>query len=120
MTVRNARWFLDRVDFRAAGIAFIGVCMVSGAVLGAPGGGAATVFYDAQVFTGEPDHPYADAVAVRGERIVAVGDLAAVERAAGAMGNSLSPNPQIAIAPGSPPTRKLPLSKQIRGRLLKW
>jgi len=84
MTVRNARWFLDRVDFRAAGIAFIGVCMVSGAVLGAPGGGAATVFYDAQVFTGEPDHPYADAVAVRGERIVAVGDLAAVERAAGA------------------------------------
>jgi predicted amidohydrolase YtcJ len=45
---------------------------------------AATVFYDAQVFTAEPDHPYADAVAVRGNRIIAVGDLAAVEKAAGA------------------------------------
>jgi hypothetical protein len=44
---------------------------------------SSTVFYDAQVFTGEPDHPYADAVAIRGDRIVAVGDLAAVERAAG-------------------------------------
>ena len=48
------------------------------------GAQAATVFYDAQVFTAEPDHPYADAVAVRGDRIVAVGDLAAVEKAAGA------------------------------------
>ena len=44
---------------------------------------SATVFYDAQVFTGEPDHPFADAVAIRGDRIVAVGDLAAVEKAAG-------------------------------------
>jgi predicted amidohydrolase YtcJ len=44
---------------------------------------SATVFYDAQVFTGEPDHPFADAVAIRGARIVAVGALAAVEKAAG-------------------------------------
>src|ERR1700678_834726 len=80
--------------------------MVWGAALGAPGGGTAqggntaqggstsgsaaaargtaTVFYDAQVFTAEPDHPYADAVAIRGDRIIAVGDLAAVEKAAGA------------------------------------
>ena len=57
-----------------------------GAVVGGATAGpqAATVFYDAQVFTAEPDHPYADAVAVRGDRIVAVGDLAAVEKAAGA------------------------------------
>ncbi len=48
------------------------------------GAQAATVFYDAQVFTAEPDHPYANAVAVRGNRIIAVGDLAAVEKAAGA------------------------------------
>jgi predicted amidohydrolase YtcJ len=41
------------------------------------------VFYDAEVFTAEPGHPYADAVAIRGDRIVAVGDLAAVEKAAG-------------------------------------
>ena len=31
---------------------------------------SATVFYDAQVFTGEPDHPFADAVAIRGDRIL--------------------------------------------------
>jgi predicted amidohydrolase YtcJ len=31
------------------------------------------VLYDAKVFTGEPEHPYAEAVAIRGEKIVAVG-----------------------------------------------
>jgi predicted amidohydrolase YtcJ len=77
-----------------ARIALMGACIVSSAALGAAGdgkpagasagGGAATVFYDAQVFTAEPDHPYADAVAIRGDRIIAVGELAAVEKAAGA------------------------------------
>jgi predicted amidohydrolase YtcJ len=83
MTVRSVKLFLDGIDCRAARIALVGACMVSSAVLGAPAGGAATVYYDALVFTGEPDQPFADAVAIRGERIVAVGDLAAVERAAG-------------------------------------
>ena len=56
-----------------------------GAPAAPPGGApAATVFYDAQVFTAEPDHPYANAVAIRGDRIVAVGDRGAVEKAAGA------------------------------------
>jgi predicted amidohydrolase YtcJ len=57
----------------------------AGAVAGGTTAGpqAATVFYDAQVFTAEPDHPYADAVAIRGDRIIAVGDLSAVEKAAG-------------------------------------
>jgi len=41
------------------------------------------VFYDAQVFTAEPEHPYAEAVAIRGDRILAVGARAAVEAAAG-------------------------------------
>lgn len=84
MTVRNLKLFLAGVDCRAARVALMGACMVSGAALGAPAGRATTVFYDAQVFTGEPDHPYADAVAIRGDRIIAVGDLTAVERAAGA------------------------------------
>jgi predicted amidohydrolase YtcJ len=88
MTVGNVKLFPDRVDraariARIARVALIGACIVSSAAFGAPGGGAATVFYDAQVFTGEPSHPYADAVAVRGDRILAVGDLAAVEQAAG-------------------------------------
>ena len=41
------------------------------------------VFYDAQVFTAEYDHPYADAVAIRGDRIIAVGRRGSVERIAG-------------------------------------
>ena len=46
----------------------------------------ATLFYDAHVFTAEYDHPYAEAVAIRGDRIVAAGALAAVERAAAPIG----------------------------------
>ena len=42
------------------------------------------VFYNAQVFTAESDHPYAEAVAIRGERIIAVGALGLVERIASA------------------------------------
>ena len=47
-------------------VALVCVC-ATGAALGAPSGDRdTTVFYDAQVFTAEPDHPYADAVAIRG------------------------------------------------------
>ena len=42
------------------------------------------LFYNAHVFTAEPSAPYAEAVAIRGDRIVAVGALDAVARAAGA------------------------------------
>lgn len=41
------------------------------------------LFYDAQVFTAEFDRPYAEAVAIRGDRIIAVGSLGDVERTAG-------------------------------------
>ena len=41
------------------------------------------ILYNAQVFTAEYDHPYAEAVAIRGDRILAVGSLEAVEQAAG-------------------------------------
>jgi predicted amidohydrolase YtcJ len=44
---------------------------------------ATTLFYDAHVFTAEYDHPYAEAVAIRGERIIAVGTLGTVEQIAG-------------------------------------
>lgn len=40
------------------------------------------VFFNAKVFTGAPDHPYAEAVAIRGDKIVAVGNLADVTQAA--------------------------------------
>ena len=41
------------------------------------------VFYNAQVFTAEYDHPYAEAVAIHGDRIIAVGPLGSVERIGG-------------------------------------
>jgi len=40
------------------------------------------VFFNAQVFTGVPDHPYAEAVAIRGDKVVAVGNLPNVLAAA--------------------------------------
>ena len=43
----------------------------------------ARVLYDAKVFTSEMERPYAEAVAIRGEKIVAVGALRDVIRAVG-------------------------------------
>jgi predicted amidohydrolase YtcJ len=84
----------DSSSWMACATALVTAALVASPALAAPdgagaggkqaGAGAATVFYDAKVFTAEPDHPYADAVAVRGDRIIAVGDLAAVEKTAGA------------------------------------
>ena len=62
------------------------VCAAAVGASGAESTGA-TLFYDAHVFTAEYDHPYAEAVAIRGDRIVAVGALAAVERAAAPIGH---------------------------------
>jgi predicted amidohydrolase YtcJ len=41
------------------------------------------VFYNGKVFTAEPEHPYAEAVAIRGDKIVAVGTQVDVMQAAG-------------------------------------
>jgi len=41
------------------------------------------VFYNAKVFTGVPGHPYAEAVAISGDKIIAVGAQADVMKAAG-------------------------------------
>ena len=41
------------------------------------------LFYNGKVFTGEPEHPYAEAVAIRGDKIVAVGAQVDVMKAAG-------------------------------------
>jgi predicted amidohydrolase YtcJ len=38
------------------------------------------IFFDAKVFTGDPENPYAAAVAIRGEKIAAVGNLPQVEK----------------------------------------
>jgi len=41
----------------------------------------ARILYNGKVFTGEPEHPYSSAVAIRGEKIVAVGNLPEVAKA---------------------------------------
>jgi predicted amidohydrolase YtcJ len=39
------------------------------------------VLYKGKIFTGEPEHPYAEAVAIRGDKIVAVGNRGEVSKA---------------------------------------
>jgi predicted amidohydrolase YtcJ len=41
------------------------------------------VLYNGKIFTGEPEHPYAEAVGIRGDKIVAVGTRGDVMRAMG-------------------------------------
>jgi predicted amidohydrolase YtcJ len=48
----------------------------------AQGSAAERIFFHAKVFTGDPIHPYAEAVAIRGDRILAVGSLPEVVKAA--------------------------------------
>lgn len=60
------------------------LCIAGAVTAGAADeGSASTLFFDAHVFTAEYTHPYAEAVAIRGDRIIAVGTLEAVAHAAG-------------------------------------
>jgi predicted amidohydrolase YtcJ len=71
------------VMIRAAA-GFVGVLALSASsTLAADAPNSTKLFYNAHVFTAEPNAPYAEAVAIRGDRIVAVGALESVERAAG-------------------------------------
>jgi predicted amidohydrolase YtcJ len=44
---------------------------------------AERIFYNAKIFTAEPKHPYAEAVAIRGDKIIAVGSHADATKAVG-------------------------------------
>jgi predicted amidohydrolase YtcJ len=70
--IRAAAWFVWVLVLTAASSTFA-----------ADAPDSTTLFYNAHVFTAEPNAPYAEAVAIRGDRIVAVGALESVERAAG-------------------------------------
>jgi predicted amidohydrolase YtcJ len=50
--------------------------------LWAQGSANERIFFNAKVFTGDSQNPYAEAVAIRGEQIVAVGNLSEVEKTA--------------------------------------
>ena len=45
------------------------------------GSSSERIFFDAKVFTGDPQNPYAEAVAIRGDKILAVGNLSEVAKA---------------------------------------
>jgi predicted amidohydrolase YtcJ len=48
------------------------------------------VFYNAKIFTAEPLHPFAEAIAIRGDKIMAVGSRAEVTRAVGSNAESIA------------------------------
>ncbi len=60
------------------------VVAVTGSRLCAQQSSGERIFFHAKVFTGDPQNPYAEAVAIRGDKIVAVGNLAEVEKSASA------------------------------------
>ena len=60
------------------------VCVLPSAQAQAPStNGGERVFYHAKIFTAEPEHAYAEAIAIRGDKIVAVGSRAEVAKAVG-------------------------------------
>ena len=61
----------------------IGCVICLAAVVGCAGAAPDTVITNAKIFTSNPAQPWAQAIAIRGERIVAVGDTATVAALAG-------------------------------------
>jgi predicted amidohydrolase YtcJ len=60
------------------------VLIRGGSGLWAQEGSGDRVFYHAKVFTGDPQNPYAEAIAIRGAKILAVGNLPEVMKSASA------------------------------------
>jgi predicted amidohydrolase YtcJ len=52
--------------------------------LGAQSSSGEQILFDGKVFTGDPQNPYAEAVAIRGDKIVAAGSFAEVEKSVSA------------------------------------
>jgi predicted amidohydrolase YtcJ len=77
------RRFLSRHYFVGLFVMLL-VVVVTGSSLWAQESSGERIFFHAKVFTGDPQNPYAEAVAVRGDKIVAVGNLSEVAKAASA------------------------------------
>ncbi len=78
---------LGRFSWWRLGVVFFAAALALGLMNGSAWGQESSgerVFFHAQVFTGNPQNPYAEAVAIRGDRIVAVGSLAEVMKSASA------------------------------------
>ena len=65
-------------------VLFFAFFVLTGSSLGAQEGSGERVLFDAKVFTGDAQNPYAEAVAIRGDKIVAVGSFAQVEKSVSA------------------------------------
>jgi predicted amidohydrolase YtcJ len=64
---------------RFVGLLFTACCCVSVvSAMWAQRNSTERIFFDAKVFTGDPQNPYAEAVAIRGDKIVAVGNVSEV------------------------------------------
>lgn len=74
--------FVPSLLIRRALLFSAAVCLASGTQIFPANGGEETahIFFNGKVFTGEPEHPYATAVAIRGSKIVAVGNLSEVAK----------------------------------------
>ena len=78
---------MTRFSSRRGLVVFLVTCLVvavTGSRLCAQQSSGERIFFHAKVFTGDPQNPYAEAVAIRGDKIVAVGNLAEVEKSASA------------------------------------
>jgi len=62
--------------------ALAAICFLATAAWTGADNSAERIFYNGKIFTAEPEHPYAEAVLIRGDKIVAVGNSAEVMRAA--------------------------------------
>ena len=76
------RYFSRSYLIRLFVTAILFVCTNSS--LWGQGSSVERVFFHAKIFTGNPENPYAEAVAIRGDRILAVGSLPDVAKSASA------------------------------------
>ena len=68
---------------RFFGLIVFAIAVLTSAIRAEADSAAERVFYNARIFTAETEHPYAEAVAIRGDKIVAVGSRAEVEKKVG-------------------------------------
>ena len=79
---------MKKIWSERSGLAVLSILCL--AVCGSAGGQDVKghIFCNAKIFTAEPDHPYAEAVALRGDKIVAVGTCAEAAKAVGSNAES--------------------------------
>ena len=86
--LRSGRLILGtHFSFRRCLVLFLApsfVCLLTSSFLCSQESSGERIFFHAKVFTGDPQNPYAEAVAVRGDKIFAVGSLTEVQKSASA------------------------------------